>query len=233
MQAQAPMSYSGRILFASALVVLAAASATLLGGGGCETTCLTDADCGAGEICGHPTAHTGACSGGVGAACSVDADCAAGYICGFPESDGCSAKGECFEAPQVVCMAYAAGCACDGTEIDIACNGLPSGYAPKPLAYEGMCHDACTAEYPCLSSVSCASDADCAALGSQCDTCMHLCGCGGGGGKCCPVGWMMYGCTYPDGGAGLACHNPALGCASSMTCGEGCDTVVTGRCAGR
>ena len=49
-------------------------------------------------------------------------------------------------------------------------------------------------------------------------------------GACCPVNWLMYGCTYADGGAGFNCHNPALGCASSMTCGVGCDFIVAGRC---
>jgi hypothetical protein len=58
----------------------------------------------------------------------------------------------------------------------------------------------------------------------------HTGACGAQG--CCPPSWDMYACTFPDGGAGLACHNPALGCASSLTCGEGCDPVVTGRCGG-
>jgi hypothetical protein len=40
----------------------------------------------------------------------------------------------------------------------------------------------------------------------------------------------MYDCNFQDGGRGLACHNPALGCASSFVCGESCDPVVTGRC---
>jgi Antistasin family/Chaperone of endosialidase len=51
-------------------------------------------------------------------------------------------------------------------------------------------------------------------------------------GACCPAGYDLYACTFPDGGAGEACHNPALGCASSLSCGEGCDPVVTGRCGG-
>jgi hypothetical protein len=55
---------------------------------------------------------------------------------------------------------------------------------------------------------------------------------GADGGACCPSSWLMYGCTYSDGGAGLNCHNPALGCASSTTCGAGCDTAVAGRCTG-
>lgn len=49
---------------------------------------------------------------------------------------------------------------------------------------------------------------------------------------CCPSSWSMYGCTYADGGAGFACHNPMMGCPSSTTCGEGCDAVVRGRCDG-
>jgi hypothetical protein len=55
---------------------------------------------------------------------------------------------------------------------------------------------------------------------------------GADAGACCPANWLMYGCTYSDGGAGLSCHNPALGCASSTTCGAGCDTAVAGRCTG-
>lgn len=53
-----------------------------------------------------------------------------------------------------------------------------------------------------------------------------------GGGNCCPANYEYYSCTFPDGGAGHACHNPALGCASSTTCGVGCDPVVTGVCSG-
>lgn len=48
--------------------------------------------------------------------------------------------------------------------------------------------------------------------------------------QCCPQGWPLDACTYADGGAGLGCHDPATGCASSTTCGEGCDFVVTGAC---
>src|SRR5579862_3742421 len=39
-------------------------------------------------------------------------------------------------------------------------------------------------------------------------------------GSCCPAGWGLHNCTFADGGAGFACHNPALGCVSSNTCGE-------------
>ncbi len=48
--------------------------------------------------------------------------------------------------------------------------------------------------------------------------------------SCCPVGWALYSCTDVDGGSGQSCHNPALQCASSSTCGGGCDRQVTGRC---
>jgi hypothetical protein len=52
------------------------------------------------------------------------------------------------------------------------------------------------------------------------------------GGACCPANYDLYSCTFPDGGSGFACHNPAMGCASSLTCGQGCDPVVTDRCGG-
>lgn len=47
---------------------------------------------------------------------------------------------------------------------------------------------------------------------------------------CCPANFDLYSCNLREGGTGLACHNPAMGCPSSETCGEGCDQVVSGRC---
>jgi hypothetical protein len=47
---------------------------------------------------------------------------------------------------------------------------------------------------------------------------------------CCPTGFDLYACHEASGAAGFACHNPALGCASSLTCGQGCDPQVSGRC---
>src|SRR5512147_282987 len=47
---------------------------------------------------------------------------------------------------------------------------------------------------------------------------------------CCPAGYDLYDCRKPGGGKGLACHNPAMGCPSSLTCGSGCDSEVSGRC---
>lgn len=49
-------------------------------------------------------------------------------------------------------------------------------------------------------------------------------------GACCPAGFQLYDCQEPNGQPGLACHNPALGCASSTMCGQGCDPQVVGRC---
>jgi len=48
---------------------------------------------------------------------------------------------------------------------------------------------------------------------------------------CCPTGYLLYSCTLRGGETGLACHNPAMGCASSSSCGSGCDPQVSGRCA--
>ena len=47
---------------------------------------------------------------------------------------------------------------------------------------------------------------------------------------CCPANFDLYTCQHKDGTTGQACHNPAMGCASSLTCGQGCDPEVTGRC---
>jgi hypothetical protein len=139
-------------------------------------------------------------AGSAGSPCNSDADCATGSLCGFATADACAATGFCFVAPPLGCNAASPGCACDGSVVNIVCNGLPNGYAPKPLLHTGLCVDS----------------------GST--------GGGGDAGPCCPVGWDLYSCSYPDGGAGSACHNPQLGCASSTICGEGCDRVVTGRC---
>jgi hypothetical protein len=74
--------------------------------------------------------------------CGSDVDCPTGSACGFPEADACTVtSGQCFPSPGVECNAIALGCACDGTEVNIACNGLPSGYEPKPLRHSGPCTD--------------------------------------------------------------------------------------------
>ncbi len=81
----------------------------------------------------------GACPGSDAGGCTTSADCPSDEQCGFVQNEGCSAKGECFPTAQVECLAYEAGCACDGTETNLACNGLPDGYALKPLKHTGAC----------------------------------------------------------------------------------------------
>lgn len=97
-------------------------------------------------------------SGGDGGGCATDADCGTGKMCGFQTADSCSATGTCFDAPGpgvAMCLAYEAGCACDGTEINLACNGYPSGYASKPVLHTGACAS------PIDAGDSCATDTDC------------------------------------------------------------------------
>jgi len=92
-----------------------------------------------------PLAHTGACGGGGGAdaspsICTTDADCGGGNEhCGFLETDKCSATGQCFASSGVECAAYSPGCACDGSEINVACTPFPNGYVSKPFAHAGAC----------------------------------------------------------------------------------------------
>ena len=71
--------------------------------------------------------------------CTKDSDCGKGGVCGFSMAAACAAKGQCFPTPGAVCNSFSPGCACDGTTINIVCNGLPEGYAPAPLAYKGQC----------------------------------------------------------------------------------------------
>jgi len=88
--------------------------------------------------------ESGPCPADAGTtSCTSDGDCPTGSACGFPEAEACMViTGECFALPGVECNAISLGCACDGTEVNVACNGLPSGYAPKPLRHTGACTDA-------------------------------------------------------------------------------------------
>jgi hypothetical protein len=38
-----------------------------------------------------------------------------------------------------MCGAIALGCACDGTPVELGCNGYPSGYQSKPFLHSGIC----------------------------------------------------------------------------------------------
>jgi hypothetical protein len=95
-----------------------------------------------------PIAHFGACEGPPtptplptpSPSCSLDRDCGSGEVCAFAEKDGCSAVGACIPANGgPVCNSYTPGCACDGTVVNLSCNGYPPGYEPKPILHAGAC----------------------------------------------------------------------------------------------
>jgi hypothetical protein len=105
-------------------------------------TCTTNAECGPGYVCDHPTTKCGSAqSKCVPAAntCTTSADCASGLLCAFAISDACGAQGTCLPQSQG-CFCAAEECACDGTTVEVGCAAqLPSGYAPKPIAHDGAC----------------------------------------------------------------------------------------------
>jgi hypothetical protein len=76
-----------------------------------------------------------------GTTCAADRNCPSGHICGFADTAGCGIEGICFPAPEAICNAFVLGCACDGSEVNVICNGLPSGYVSKPLRHTGACVD--------------------------------------------------------------------------------------------
>ncbi len=93
------------------------------------------------DVCGVCAPPPDAGSGDGGTRCRADSDCPGGEVCGFLETNACGAAGTCFPAPMIICNAYSPGCACDGSEVDVICNGLPSGYVRKPLKHTGACVD--------------------------------------------------------------------------------------------
>ncbi|HSY20501.1 MAG TPA: hypothetical protein VK841_00195 [Polyangiaceae bacterium] len=88
--------------------------------------------CQLGEACGVD---------GGASSCLADADCPSDEICGFDATGGCGAPGRCFPGSQVTCNAFSPGCACDGSVVNLACNGLPTGYASKAVLHTGECVD--------------------------------------------------------------------------------------------
>jgi hypothetical protein len=109
------------------------------------------------------------------AGCTVSGGCGTGQICGFPTGEGCSGRGTCFPAPGVTCLAYSAGCACDGTEINVACTGLPGGYVTQPLLHTGVCGQvdaggACTSDTQCAPGLKCCYPCGVAGCTNQCIT---------------------------------------------------------------
>jgi hypothetical protein len=132
------------------------------GGGGSSGGSGTSSSGGTGSSSGGGSGSSGG-SGGDGGRCTTSADCRTAQYCAFKIADGCSATGTCFDAlapggPQ--CQLYAAGCACDGTAVNVAC-GSPSGYAPVPVLHTGPCTSpvdagSCTSDGDCPSSEMCA-----------------------------------------------------------------------------
>jgi hypothetical protein len=150
-------------LVVPAALILAACGSSTSGGG---------QDGGAGDAAGGSSGGSGSGSGGSsgssssggssgadasGGPCTTDAQCGSGSLCGFPVADGCSANGSCFATTGVTCQVYMAGCACDGTEVNLVCNGLPNGYASKPILHSGTCQSGPEA------GAACAMDSDCSA----------------------------------------------------------------------
>jgi hypothetical protein len=124
--------------------------------------------------------------------CSADADCGPGSMCGFLESESCSAMGTCFQSPGSMCELYAPGCACDGSTINIACTGLPDGWAPRPLAHTGACahptpKETCASQKDCPVELicgfpiadGCSAMGECVMRGAVCNSFQPGCACDG------------------------------------------------------
>jgi hypothetical protein len=123
--------------------------------------------------------------------CTTQADCATGETCGFLETDACMAKGQCFSlSTGGVCQLYSPACSCDGKNFNIACSGLPAGYAVARLLHTGQCTDAGNdagaddAGVPCTVSATCGANQVCGfpkkdlcnAKGQCVDATMAVCG---------------------------------------------------------
>jgi hypothetical protein len=145
------------LLAAAAAIVVACGGSTGVPGGG--------EDGGTGDATGSSSGGSGSGSSSgadaSGGPCTTDAQCAAGTLCGFPVSDGCSAKGSCFATPGVTCQLYMAGCACDGSEVNLVCNGLPDGYASKPVLHSGACQGGLEAGADCTTDGDCGAGLKC------------------------------------------------------------------------
>jgi hypothetical protein len=138
-------------------------------------------------------------------------------VCAFLASQGCGATGTCVwptSGPQ--CLAYAPGCACDGSQINTACNGLPSGYETNPLLHSG----------PCFVDAGIAKDSEGGPPVGTSDASMPACPPGEPSpGVTCPsttTGYCYYSgrricsCDYPGGVPGLtnlwACGTVSADC---------------------
>ena len=166
------------------------------------------------EACGCPI-----CASTPDAGVTKDAGSPDGPICPGPLPP-------CALPPKTCPTGYqlsSAPCGCTGCVPVDGGTAADSGKLDAPTVCSVMCPMlACVGGYlpnpePCGCPI-CASNSDAAVASPD------------AGLACCPIGFTLYDCQKPGGGAGFACHNPALGCASSLTCGQGCDPQVSGRC---
>ena len=147
-----------------------------------------------------------------GGACVTDTDCSANEYCGFLESDQCTATGKCFSSSGVLCDVYSAACACDGTEINVACTPFPTGYSSKPFLHSGACT---TGAQDASTGGPCGSDADCASSG---EVCAYL------ESEACGAHGM---CVVKDNGLVCALFEPACAC-DGTTVGIACTGLPEG-----
>jgi hypothetical protein len=165
------------------------------------------------------------------ASASLHSDCGTHRVCGYLASDGCSAKGTCFPASEVVRNAYSPGCACDGTEISVTCTGYPSGYISKPLRHTGLCttsssdsgvfspdagFDSAPVMPPCPASYADALNKQCSQEGMDCSYPEANCICGNSSPPTTTPLWNCYtlaqGCPSSPPGIGSSCAQPSLRC---------------------
>ena len=133
-----------------------------------------------------------------GGACVADSDCGAGKMCGFRVTDACGAIGACFDAPApntANCHAYNPGCACNGSVVNLACNGYPAGYASRPVRHQGTCATAVDA-----GATACKTDKDCAG-GDLCEFRIA---------DACSAAGVCF--TPPPPGPTCAAYSPACTC---------------------
>jgi hypothetical protein len=155
----------------------------------CSSPVFTTADDGgSGSTSSGSAASSGTSSGSTSGSCVSNGDCPNNGVCGYPQTAACAATGECFASPGAICNAFSPGCACDGSEINVACTGLPSGYFSKPLRHTGECTSVSDAGASgdggaCFVSASnydqsCTIDSDCQMVSSG-NYCTAMCSCGG------------------------------------------------------
>jgi hypothetical protein len=201
----------------------ATGSTTATGGttgtGGCTSVACPTMACLYGYL---PSSDPCGCSG-----CAPPPDAGVAKDAGNPDSPICLGPPPPCALPPKTCPAgsqlVSPPCGCTGCMPVDGGTAVDGGKPDTPLVCNVMCPMlACVGGYlpnpePCGCPV-CAPNSDAGVASPD------------AGLACCPIGFVLYGCQEPGGGAGFACHNPALGCASSLTCGQGCDPQVSGRC---